>query len=579
MIELEVDGRQIEARPDDTILSAVTRHGIDIPTLCHMEGLPPSGACRLCVVEVEGNPALVPACSSAVASGMKVRTHTPRVLDARRTIVELLLGSHPDDCLYCARNGKCTLQDLSENLGVRQRLYRSERTVRPTDVSSPSITRDPDKCILCGRCVRVCEEIQSVSAIDFAGRGCDAMIATAFDRGLNLSTCVNCGQCIVACPTGALRERSYVDEVVAALADPEKMVVVQHAPSISVTLAEEFGTKAGQDVDGKMVAALRYIGFARVFDTSFTADLTIMEEGSELVQRIKNGGPLPMLTSCSPGWIKFLEHFYPDLIPNVSTCKSPQQMMGAVIKTFFAEREGVDPADIVSVSIMPCTAKKFESSRPEMAPEHIPDVDYVLTTRELGHMLKMFGVDLMAMEADTADTPFGERTTAGKIFGASGGVMEAAVRSAHFLLTGTEMAELDVQPVRGLEGAKEIHTKLGDLEVGAAVVSGLGNARVLLDQIRAGRDDLHFIEVMTCPGGCINGGGQPLGADIEAVKARMRALYRIDREEEVRVSHKNACVQRLYDEFLGEPLGEMSHRLLHTRYARREDLAEAGSTD
>ncbi len=579
MIELEVDGRQIEARPDDTILSAVTRHGIDIPTLCHMEGLPPSGACRLCVVEVEGNPALVPACSSAVAPGMKVRTHTPRVLDARRTIVELLLGSHPDDCLYCARNSKCTLQDLSENLGVRQRLYRGEKTVRPTDVSSPSITRDPDKCILCGRCVRVCEEIQSVSAIDFAGRGCDAMIATAFDRGLNLSTCVNCGQCIVACPTGALRERSYVDEVVAALADPGKMVVVQHAPSISVTLAEEFGTKAGQDVDGKMVAALRYIGFDRVFDTSFTADLTIMEEGSELVQRIKDGGPLPMLTSCSPGWIKFLEHFYPDLIPNVSTCKSPQQMMGAVIKSFFAEREGVDPADIVSVSIMPCTAKKFESSRPEMAPEHIPDVDYVLTTRELGHMLKMFGVDLMAVEADTADTPFGERTTAGKIFGASGGVMEAAVRSAHFLLTGTEMAELDVQPVRGLEGAKEIHTKLGDLEVGAAVVSGLGNARVLLDQIRAGRDDLHFIEVMTCPGGCINGGGQPLGADIEAVKARMRALYRIDREEEVRVSHKNACVQRLYDEFLGEPLGEMSHRLLHTSYARREDLAEAGSKD
>ncbi|MFH1732242.1 MAG: NADH-dependent [FeFe] hydrogenase, group A6 [Planctomycetota bacterium] len=572
MITLEVDGRQIEASPGETILSAVTRHGIHIPTLCHIDGLPPSGACRLCVVEVEGAPSLTPSCSSAAAPGMRVRTNTPRVLDARRTIVELLLSSHPDDCLYCARNGKCTLQTLAENLGVRQRLYRGRKTPRPMDVSSLSIIRDPEKCILCGKCVRVCEEIQGVAAIDFIGRGCNAFIGTAFDGGLNLSTCVNCGQCILVCPTGALTEHSYINEVVAALSDPTKTVVVQHAPSVSVTLAEEFGVKAGQDVDGKMVAALRRLGFDRVFDTGFTADLTIMEEGSELVQRIKEGGRLPMLTSCSPGWIKFLEHFYPDFIPNVSTCKSPQQMMGAVIKSFFVEREGIAPADLVSVSIMPCTAKKFESSRPEMARNHIPDVDYVLTTRELGQMLRMFGVDLMGMEPETADTPFGERTTAGKIFGASGGVMEAAVRSAHYLLTGTELAELEIQPLRGLEGAKELHANFGDLELGAAVVSGLGNARALLDQVRAGRNDLHFIEIMTCPGGCINGGGQPLGADINAVRARMRALYRIDRDETVRVSHKNECVQRLYDEFLGGPLGEASHRLLHTRYAKRDVL-------
>jgi len=347
---------------------------------------------------------------------------------------------------------------------------------------------------------------------------------------------------------------------------------VQHAPSISVTLAEEFGVKAGEDVDGKMVAALRRIGFDRVFDTAFSADLTIMEEGSELIERIKTGGALPLLTSCSPGWVKFVEQFYPEFIPNISTCKSPQQMMGAVIKTLFADREGVDPSRIVSVSIMPCTAKKFECSRPEMAPHHLPDVDYVLTTRELAQMLRMFGVDLMSTESEEADTPFGERSTAGKIFGASGGVMEAAIRTAYYLLAGEELADLSIKNLRGLKGAKELHVRIGDLELGAAVVSGLGNARALLDQVRAGRSDLQFIEVMTCPGGCINGGGQPLGADLKAIQARMKALYKIDSEEAVRVSHRNESVARLYREFLGQPLGEMSHRLLHTRYMEREVL-------
>ncbi len=571
MIEMQVDGRAVEAKEGETILSALKREGIHVPTLCHMEGLLPSGACRMCIVEMEGTPNLVPACSYPVAAGMKIQTRSPRVLDARRTIVELLLSNHPDDCLYCARSGKCSLQELSQSMGIRQRLYRGKRYEREKDVSGP-IIRDPEKCILCGRCVRICEEIQGIGAIDFVGRGSRSYIGTAFDQGLNVSSCVNCGQCIVGCPTGALAERSYVDDVIAALADPKKFVVVQHAPSVSVTLAEEFGMEAGQDVDGKMVAALRRVGFHRVFDTSFTADLTIMEEASELAHRIQTGGPLPMFTSCSPGWVKFVEQFYPEFLPNVSTCKSPQQMMGAIIKTYFAEREAVDPSQIVSVSIMPCTAKKFECSRPEMARNHVPDVDYVLTTRELGQLLRIYGIDLLALSPQVADTPFGERTTAGKIFGASGGVMEAAIRTAHYLLTGQELPKAEIQPLRGMKSAKEIRAKIGELEVGAAVVSGLGNARKLLDQIRAGRNDLHFIEVMTCPGGCINGGGQPIGADPQAARARMQALYKIDQNENVRVSHKNSYIKRLYDEFLGKPLGHKSHELLHTHYSSREVL-------
>lgn len=571
MIEMQVDGRIIEAKAGETILSALKREGIHVPTLCHMEGLPPSGACRMCIVEMDGAPNFVPACSYPVAQGMKIQTRSPKVLDARRTIVELLLGNHPDDCLYCARNGKCDLQKLSQSMGIRERLFRGKRNEKEKDVSGP-IVRDPEKCILCGRCVRICEEIQGIGAIDFVGRGCKAYIGTAFDQGLNVSTCINCGQCIIGCPTGALSEKSYVEEVIAALEDPNKLVVVQHAPSVSVSLAEEFGMEPGQDVDGKMVAALRRIGFDRVFDTSFAADLTIMEEASELAHRIQSGGALPMFTSCSPGWIKFVEQFYPDFLPNLSSCKSPQQMMGAIVKSYFAQREKVDPSQIVSVSIMPCTAKKFESSRPEMAPGHIPDVDYVLTTRELGQLLHMYGVDLLAMTPQTADTPFGERSTAGKIFGASGGVMEAAVRTAHYLLTGKEMAKLDIQPLRGMKGAKELRARIGDLDVGAAVVSGLGNARKLLDDIRAGRKDLHFIEVMTCPGGCINGGGQPINADINAARSRMQALYKIDQTETNRVSHKNPYIIRLYDEFLGKPLGEKSHGLLHTHYSSRDVL-------
>ena len=573
MITLEVNGRPVQAEAGATILDVCRRAGVKVPTLCHMEGLTPTGACRMCVVEVEGHRNLVPSCAFPAADGMKLQTHSRRAVRARQTIIELLLASHPDDCLYCVRNGECELQKLAHELGVRERRYTGSRNAYKLDVSSPAIVRDPSKCILCGKCVRFCEEIQGVAAIDFIRRGSQSVVGTAFDQGLNVSSCINCGQCVMVCPTGALREQSNLDEVIEALADPQKVVAVQHAPAVSVTLAEEFGMKPGKDIAGIMTAALRSLGFDRVFDTAFAADLTIMEEGSELVQRIQQGGRLPMMTSCSPGWIKFVEQMYPDFIPNLSSCKSPQQMLGAVIKTYYAERQGIDPSNIYSVSIMPCTAKKFEATRPEMAREGLPDIDAVLTTRELARLIKMRGLDLNDLEPDTADSPLGQRSSAGKLFGVSGGVMEAAIRTAHHLITGCEMPKLKLQQLRGLKGAKHARVSINGLELGVAVVSGLANAATLLDEIRSGRDGLHFIEVMTCPGGCIAGGGQPLGTDIEALRARMKALYQIDRDDQIRVSHENPEIQQLYAEFLGQPLGEKSHHLLHTRYAAREVVA------
>jgi NADH-quinone oxidoreductase subunit G/NADP-reducing hydrogenase subunit HndD len=569
---LEINGRTVDAHAGETLLATARRAGVQIPTLCHYDGLPPSGACRMCVVEVEGQRGLVPSCAFPAAAGLKVQTHSTRAVEARRTLVELLLANHPDDCLYCARNNDCQLQDLASQLGVRRRRYFGGRTPGRLDVASPSIARDPAKCILCGKCVRVCEEVQAVGAIDFIGRGSRTRIGTAFDEGLNVSSCINCGQCVAVCPTGALVETRAIDDVRAALADPDTIVVVQHAPSVSVSLAEEFGLKPGTDVDGPFVTALRRLGFAWVFDTAFTADLTIMEEASELAERLTSGGPLPMMTSCSPGWIKFVEQFYPDCIPNLSTCKSPQQMLGAVVKTFLAARLQVDPARIYSVAIMPCTAKKFEAGRQEMGREGRQDIDAVLTTREVAEMIRMYGLDLATLPPDAADTPFGERTSAGKLFGASGGVAEAAIRTAHYLLTGQTPDHLKVQALRGLEGIKEFRATVAGREIGVAAVSGLGNARKLLEQVRAGRKDLHFIEVMTCPGGCIGGGGQPRAATPDAVKARMQALYVIDRDAAVRASHLNPGIQRLYAEFLEKPLSHKSHELLHTHYASREPV-------
>jgi NADH-quinone oxidoreductase subunit G/NADP-reducing hydrogenase subunit HndD len=570
MIPIEVNGKTIEAKPGEMLLQSLRRAGVHVPTLCFMENLFPSGACRMCVVEVEGRPNLVPSCAFPVAPGLKVKTHSPRAMNARKTIIELLLANHPDDCLYCTRNNNCSLQELAAELGVRQRLYAGTKNDYKIDNSSPSISRDPAKCILCGKCVRVCEEVQGVSAIDFTKRGSRTIVGTAFGEGLNVSSCINCGQCIVVCPTGALSEHSNIREVLAALEDPNKFVVVQHAPAVSITLGELLNFKPGKDVVGIMTAALRSLGFQRVFDTSFAADLTIMEEGSELVQRLTQGGVLPMFTSCSPGWIKFVEQFYPEFTPNLSTCKSPQQMMGALIKSFWAAREGIDPAKVYSVSVMPCTAKKFEANRPELGRDGMPDIDAVLTTRELAQIIRMRGLDVEALEPQGADSPFGERSSAGKLFGATGGVMEAALRSAYFLVTGKEMPNLKVQSVRGLKGVKEARVKVGELELGVAVVSSLGHARHLLEEIKAGRHDLHFIEVMTCPGGCIAGGGQPLGLGTANISARMKALYEIDRDAALRTSHHNPWVQRLYAEFLEKPLGPKSHELLHTHYAQRE---------
>ncbi|HSW44091.1 MAG TPA: NADH-dependent [FeFe] hydrogenase, group A6 [Phycisphaerae bacterium] len=573
MITIEVNDKPVHAGTGEMLLAVLRREGISVPTLCHMEGLPPSGACRICDVEVAGRPNLQPSCATPVIEGMKVHTHSPRAVRARKTIVELLLANHPDDCLYCIRNGRCELQTLAENLGIRERRYRGKRNELKLDTSSASLLRDPDKCILCGKCVRMCEEIQSVGCIDFIGRGSGTTVGTAFNQGLNVSSCINCGQCIMVCPTGALREQSHLKQVIEALNDPEKLVVVQHAPAVSVTIAEEFGIKPGIDICGSLTAALRKLGFDRVFDTSFSADLTIMEEASELVHRIRTGGVLPMMTSCSPGWIKFVEQSYPDFIDNLSTCKSPQQMLGAILKSYYAKREGIDPARIFSVSIMPCTAKKFEAGRPEMANDDNPDIDAVLTTRELSRLIRMRGLDLANIAPQAPDMPFGERSTAGKLFGATGGVMEAAIRTACYLITGKELVGLKVQSVRGMKGIKEARIQIDGLEIGVAVASGLGNAATLLDQIRDGRKDLHFIEVMTCPGGCVGGGGQPLGTDMEAVRARMQALYSIDRNEAIRTSHGNEAVRHLYQDFLGEPLGEKSHRLLHTHYLKREVVA------
>jgi len=569
-MNIEVNNKILEVSVGETILDVLNRNGIKVPTLCHMKNFFPSGACRMCVVENEKTGKLVTSCSYPVEEGMQIQTHSRRVVESRKMIVELLLSNHPDDCLYCVRNGNCNLQDLAVEHHVTERQIMGVKNDLHKDLSSPSITRDPDKCILCGRCVRVCEEVMGVSAIDYINRGSQSVIGVAFDKGLNTSSCVNCGQCIMVCPTGALTEKGHLNEIQMALNDPKNKVVIQYAPAISVSLAEEFGMEPGKDVNGIMNAALRKMGFDHVFDTTFSADLTIMEESAELIDRVSNNGSLPMITSCCPAWVKYAEEFAADFIPNISSCKSPQQMLGAVIKSYFSKKQGIKPEDIYSVSIMPCTAKKFEAQREDMTHNGISDVDAVMTTREFAQLIKMYGIDMHRMEPQMADSPHGVRSSAGKLFGASGGVMEAAIRTAYFKLTGEELVNFKVNAVRGLDGRKETKIKVGDLEIGVAVVSGLENARILLDEIRNGKDDIHFIEVMACPGGCIAGGGQHIGAEEEAVRARLKSIYQIDEQATIKVSHKNPEIIELYDKFLGEPLGHKSHELLHTTYEKRD---------
>lgn len=572
LVTIYLDGREVKVPEGVSILEACNMEGIKIPTLCYFEGLTPWGGCRICMVEVEGQPNLVASCVTDVREGMKIKTSSKKVREARKTNLELLLSNHPLDCQLCDRNGSCELQDLSYQFGVREIRFPGEKKTYEVDRSSPSIKRDASRCILCGRCIRACQEIQAVFAIDFANRGFDSLVSPSLGLPLGESVCVNCGQCILACPTGALSEVSHVEMVWEALEDPEKFVILQTAPAIRVSIGEPFGLPPGTVTTGKMVAAFRRLGFDRVFDTNFAADLTIIEEGTEFINRLQKGGKLPLITSCSPGWIKFMEHFYPELMENVSTCKSPQQMFGAVAKTYYAQKLGIDPQDMVVVSIMPCTAKKFECQREEMKSSGCQDVDYSLTTREAARMLKEKGIDLREMPEEEFDDPLGISTGAAAVFGATGGVMEAALRSVYEIVSGKTLESLDFYDVRGMEGVKEATVNIDGLEVGVAVAHSLGNARKILDQIKEGNSKYHFIEIMACPGGCIGGGGQPIPTDLDIRMKRIEAIYQVDKNLSLRKSHENPAIKQLYEEFLGEPNGEKAHQLLHTHYLPREKM-------
>ncbi len=569
MLTVTIDGNKVQVPAGSTILDAAHAAGVDIPTLCYLKDTNVVGVCRVCVVEVEGAKSLQAACVAPASDGMVVRTNTPAVREARRTVLELIISNHPYECLTCERSGNCELQALADRFNIREIEYEGEKHKFPVDSSSPSIVRDPNKCILCRRCVSVCQDTQSVCALAPNDRGFDTMVGPAFADDLMEAVCTMCGQCVLACPVGALTESDATEYVWAALADPTKHVVVQTAPAVRASIGEELGMPAGSRVTGQMVAALRRLGFDKVFDTDFTADLTIMEEGYELLERLKAGGVLPLITSCSPGWIKFIEHFFPDLLPHVSTCKSPQQMFGALAKTYYAEKAGIDPKDIYVVSIMPCTAKKFEAKRPEMTSSGYPDIDAVLTTRELGRMIREAGIDFPSLPAEDYDDPLGMSTGAAVIFGASGGVMEAALRTVYEVVTDSELENIDFEDVRGIEGCKEAQVDINGTVVNVAVTNGLKNARQLLERISKGDADYHFVEIMACPGGCIGGGGQPIPTDRETRLKRISAIYEEDRNMPLRKSHLNPQVQELYKEFLGEPLGEKSHELLHTHYVPR----------
>lgn len=570
-IKVTIDGREVEVPSGATILEAAQKAGIEIPTLCYHPDLGTKAMCRICVVEVEGARSLQTACSQPVSNGMVIKTTTPLVRETRKTNMELLLSNHPQDCLNCIRNQKCELQSLSEKLGIRgQRFEQTEKFSHPKDMSSPSIVRDPSKCILCRRCVAVCHQVQGVGAISPVNRGIETVVAPAGGNDLADVSCVYCGQCIQVCPVGAIYEVDDTAKVWTALANPDLHVVVQTAPAVRVAIGEELGMPAGSLVTGKMVAALRRLGFAQVFDTDFAADLTIMEEGHELLDRLNNQGTLPMITSCSPGWIKYIEHNYPDYLDHLSTCKSPQQMFGAMAKTYYAQKSGIPAEKIFMVSVMPCTAKKFECERPEMQENGIQDVDVVLTTRELGRMLRESGIDFKSLPDEDFDHPLGMSTGAAVIFGATGGVMEAALRTVYEVVTGKELPKIDLEEVRGLEGVKEAVVDLDGTPVKVAVAHGLSNAKKLMDKIKNGTADYQFIEVMCCPGGCIGGGGQPIPTNTETRKARLQAIYDEDKGMKIRKSHENPAVQQLYQEFLGKPLGEKSHHLLHTHYTKRK---------
>lgn len=574
MVNIKINNMPLSVPKGISILEAARMAGIEIPTLCYLKKINEIGACRICMVEVKGARSLVTACVYPVNEGMEIFTNTERVRKSRKMTLELILSTHDRKCLSCVRSGTCELQQLCKEFGVDDEgRFDGANPVHEYDDSAIHMIRDNGKCILCRRCVAACQA-QHISVIGANARGFDTHIGSAFERPLDSVACVSCGQCIVNCPTGAIYEKDDTAKVLEAINDPEKFVVVHTAPSIRVTLGECFGMHIGTNVQGKMVAALRRLGFDKVFDTDFGADLTIVEEANEFLGRVQNGGVLPMITSCSPGWIKYCEHYYPDMLDHLSTCKSPQQMSGAIIKTWYAEKMGIDPKDIVVVGIMPCTAKKFETKRDDQAASGYPDVDYSLTTRELGRMIESAGIYFKHLPDEEFDNPLGDSTGAAVIFGATGGVMEAALRTAVEKLSGEELKSLDFTEVRGTDGIKEASYTVNGMEVKVCVVSGLANANTIMEKVKNGTADYHFIEIMGCPGGCVNGGGQPIQhavvrnfVDLRARRAA--ALYEADKDVPLRKSHESEAVKRLYDEFLGEPGSHKAHEVLHTSYVAR----------
>ena len=578
MIEITINEQKISVEAGTTILDAAKTLGIHIPTLCHLDlediGMVNQVAsCRVCVVEVEGRRSLMPSCVTELVPDMVIHTDSKRAIRGRRMAVELLLSDHPNECFTCPKNLECDLQKLAADLGIREIKYEGEKRDYVKDTSSNAIIRNPSKCIMCRRCETMCNEVQTCGILSAVNRGFSAFVGPAFNLPLNETSCTFCGQCVAVCPTGALTEVNYTSNVWDAIHDPTKHVIVQTAPAVRVAIGEMFGMEVGTRATGKMVSALRKMGFDKVFDTDFAADLTIMEEASELVHRIKHNGTLPMLTSCCPAWVNFIEHQFPNMLDIPSTCKSPQIMFGAIAKTYYAEKSGIDPKDIVVVSVMPCVAKKYEASRDELSNEGYANVDIVVTTREIALMMKEAGIDFPRLEDDEFDRLLGESTGAGVIFGTTGGVIEAATRTAYEWLTGETLKEVEFTQLRGMKGIRQASVSIGDMDLKIGIAHGLGNARKLLEDIRDGKSHFHAIEIMACPGGCIGGGGQPYHhGDFSIIKKRQEAIYEEDRNMEKRKSHENPEIIALYDEYLGKPYGKKAHKLLHTEYTEKERI-------
>ena len=575
MVNLTIDNQKVTVPKGTTILEAAKIAGIDIPTLCFLKEINEVGDCRMCIVEVEGRRGFATSCIQTVEEGMVVHTHTQNVLEARHVILDLIISNHAKDCLTCTRSGNSELQALATKFKVLNIEFEGERTEHKIDDLSPSIVRDFNKCILCRRCVAACKNVQKIGAIDCINRGFESCISTVGDHSLNDVNCTFCGQCIEACPTGALHEKETINDVWVKLKDPETTVIVQTAPAVRVALGEEFGMPIGTNVVGKMVTALKRLGFDKVFDTNTGADLTIMEEANEFIERFTKNDNLPMITSCSPGWVKYIEMNYPELLPHLSSCKSPHEMFGAILKTYYANREGLDPEKIYVVSVMPCIAKKFERQRPEMMEDNLYDVDNVITTRELARMIKQANIEFEKLEDSNFDSPIGEASGAGAIFGTTGGVMEAALRTAQDTLTGKDLPKIDFEQVRGGEGIKRATINIAGKDINVVAASGLANARTILEEIKSGKANYQFVEIMACPGGCIMGGGQPIKsskvrAEVDVRKLRADALYTIDERSIVRKSHENPFMKKLYKDFLEKPGSEIAERLLHTTYTKRE---------